>query len=179
MNTNHAGPLRASKALRMLHWATVLAMALAWAFIYSKGLFDKGSFERNLLKELHMFAGLLVLVLLPLRILARHRQPLPPITHQPSRLVQGLATLMHVTLYVGLLVIPLLGMVYVQSKGQPLPVTGVQLPQLLSLEKVDAKNIKQLHEILGLFMLYLVILHAAAAFWHHRLLRDDTLRRML
>lgn len=170
---------RVARPVRLLHWLMALTVALAWIFIYSKGLFDKGSFERNLLKELHMAAGLLVVLLLPLRLYMRRRHPLPAIHPQPDPLTTRLAAAMHGLLYLALLLIPCLGMLYVQSKGQALPVSGIELPQWFAFDKPMAKNIKQIHETLGLYLLYLVILHALAAWWHHFFKRDNTLKRML
>lgn len=170
---------RIARPVRLLHWLTAIAVVLAWIFIYSKGLFVKGSFERELLKELHMAVGLLALLILPLRIYMRRRHPLPAILPLPGQLTTRLATAMHGVLYLALLVIPLLGLLYVQSKAQALPISGIELPHLFSFDKPVAKSIKQIHETLGLYMLYLVILHALAAYWHHFMKHDNTLKRML
>jgi hypothetical protein len=47
-----------------------------------------------------------------------------------------------------------------------------------SLGKETAHNLKEIHEALGNLLLWLAIFHAAAAVWHHRFVKDDTLTRL-
>ncbi|MEO8857686.1 MAG: cytochrome b/b6 domain-containing protein, partial [Burkholderiaceae bacterium] len=41
------------------------------------------------------------------------------------------------------------------------------------------RNLKDIHETIGTIGYYLIGLHAAAALFHHYVLRDNTLARML
>lgn len=166
-------------ALRIVHWLTVLSLAGAWTFIYSKGLFPKGASERDALTVAHMTAGLTVLVLLVPRVLARLSGPLPAIVPHPPRWQEKLAGAMHLALYACLLLIPILGVVFVQAAGHTVQFFGTALPTFVAPDKALAHSIKEVHETLGLALLYLVGAHAAAALWHHFVQRDNTLRRML
>jgi len=170
---------KASLPLRSLHWLMALAIACAWAFIYSKGFFAKGSPERGFLTSAHILAGLTVLALLLPRIVARRFSPLPAIEPNPPRWQEQLARAMHWLLYLGMLLIPVLGILFVQAGGKEVSFFGLTLPTFVGTDKTLSHSIKDVHETLGLAMLYLVIAHAGAAVWHHLFQRDNTLRRMM
>ncbi|MDN0077509.1 cytochrome b [Crenobacter sp. SG2303] len=170
---------KASLPLRSLHWLMALAIASAWALIYSKGLFAKGTPERSFLSGAHIFAGLTVLTLWLPRALVRFFSPLPDIAPIPPRWQERLARAMHWLLYAGMLLIPVLGILFVQAGGKEIGFLGLTLPTVIGTDKALSHSIKEVHETLGLAMLYLVIAHAGAAIWHHLVQRDNTLRRML
>ena len=131
------------------------------------------------MKTWHFRLGLtvfaLVLVRLPLR-LALHA---PPITPALPAWQDHLAHAMHWALYGFLLVMPLLGWLTLSAKGQPIPFFGLELPALIGPDKATAKNLEDIHELIGNVGYALIGLHAAAALWHHYVTRDDTLERML
>jgi cytochrome b561 len=54
----------------------------------------------------------------------------------------------------------------------------VQLPDLVAKNKELAHTLKDLHGLLTTVLLWMVILHVAAAFKHHFLDRDGLLWRM-
>jgi cytochrome b561 len=170
---------RARPALRALHWLMALAIGCAWAFIYSKGLFAKGTPERGFLSTAHIFVGLSVLALFLPRLLVRLVSPLPAIRPTPPRWQGHLASLMHLALYAAMLALPLLGILFIQAGGKAVSFLGWTLPTLIGTDKALSASIKAVHETLGLALLYLVIAHAGAALWHHLFQRDNTLRRML
>jgi cytochrome b561 len=170
---------KASLPLRVLHWLMALAIAGAWVFIYSKGLFEKGSVERAFLTHAHILTGLAVLALLPLRGVVRWLWPLPPVTPSMGRWQIKLAKLVQISLYACMLAMPVLGILFVQAAGREITVLGFTLPTLIGMDKTLSHAIKEVHEALGVTMLYLVAIHVGAAAVHHFLQRDDTLRRML
>ena len=86
---------------------------------------------------------------------------------------------MKVALYVFMLGMPVLGWMLLSVEGTPIPFFGWQLPALLNENKALAETIKEIHETGATIGYFLIGLHAAAALYHHYLLRDDTLRRML
>ncbi len=170
---------KARLSLRILHWLTVFAITFVWIFIYSKGLLAKGSPERVFLTGAHVFAGLTVLTLLPLRVMARWLWALPAIEPSPPLWQMRLARLVQILLYAGMLSTPVLGVLLVQSSGKEIAFLGLALPALIDTDKALSHTIKEMHEVLGVAMLYLVIAHAGAAVWHHLVRRDNALRRVL
>jgi cytochrome b561 len=74
---------------------------------------------------------------------------------------------------------PLLGWLMMSAKGKAVPFFGLQLPALIAPDKALAHNFEDIHEAVGVIGYYLIGLHAGAALFHHYLMRDNTLRRML
>ncbi|MDA8383937.1 MAG: cytochrome b [Betaproteobacteria bacterium] len=179
MNDSVPPPRKAGLPLRIMHWLMVLAIVSAWTFIYAKGLFDQGAPERAFLTSAHIFAGLGVLLLLLPRVAARLLSPLPAVTPSPPRWQSRLARLVHALLYVGMLLTPVLGILFVQTAGKDISFLGLTLPDFIGTHKSVSHGIREVHETLGLAMLYLVIAHAGAALYHHLFQRDDALKRML
>ncbi|MDP3141776.1 MAG: cytochrome b/b6 domain-containing protein, partial [Methylotenera sp.] len=65
------------------------------------------------------------------------------------------------------------------AAGKPIPFFGLELPALVSKNKNLADLIKQIHETGGTVGYFLVGFHAVAALFHHYVVRDNTLLRML
>lgn len=144
-----------------------------------EGSVREGSPERVFLTGAHVFAGLTVLTLLPLRVVARRLWALPTIEPSPPLWQMRLARLVQILLYAGMLSTPVLGVLLMQSSGKEVAFLGLALPALIDADKTLSHTIKEAHETLGVAMLYLVIAHAGAAVWHHFIRRDNALRRVL
>ncbi len=66
-----------------------------------------------------------------------------------------------------------------QAEGREVALLGMQLPVFTGEDKEFSESLEELHEILGNFMIFMIIAHIAAAIWHHRVQKDDTVLRML
>jgi cytochrome b561 len=73
---------------------------------------------------------------------------------------------------------PVLGWLVLGAKGRPVSILGLPLPTLIGGQTLS-KSLKEIHETIGTLGYYLIGLHAAAALFHHYLMRDNTLLRML
>ena len=168
---------RYPRALIGLHWLTLLLLAAAYACIELRGNFPRGSAIRDGLKDWHYALGLSVFVLLWLRMALRLRGPLPdPLQTGWQR---GLASGVHVLLYLFMAAMPLLGWALLSAEGELPSWFGVTLPSLLAPDDALAERFEEWHETLGSAGYWLIGVHAAAALFHHYGLRDATLRRML
>lgn len=161
------------------HWLTVLLLVAVYALIEFRGLYPKGSAGRELMKSWHEMLGLAVFAIAFLRLALRAIYPAPAIQPPPPAWQAMLARAMHVTLYVFLVGMPLLGWLVVSAKGKPVPFFGLELPALIGPDKALARNLEQVHELIGTLGYFLIGGHAAAALWHHYVMRDNTLRHML
>ncbi|KHL69953.1 MULTISPECIES: cytochrome b [Pseudomonas] len=170
MNTQRYSPLSIG-----LHWLMLLLIAAVYATIELKGNFPKGSEPRELLKHWHFMLGLSVFALVWLRLLARLIKPVRP---EPGAL-HLLGRLMHLALYAFMIGLPLLGWLTLSAAGKPVPFFGLELPALLPADQDRAGQLKELHETVAQAGYWLIGLHAVAALFHHYVLRDQTLRRML
>lgn len=162
-----------------LHWLMLLLLAAVYACIELRELYPKGSDPREALKAWHFMLGLSVLALVALRLGARIVTPAPAIRPAPPAWQKITAALMHLTLYLFMIAMPLAGWLILSGEGKPVPFFGLQLPALIDENKDLAKSIEELHELVGTVGYYLVGLHAAAALLHHYVVRDNTLTRML
>ncbi|UTH74287.1 cytochrome b [Chromobacterium sp. IIBBL 290-4] len=167
------------RVARALHWLCAAAIIAALVFIEIKGNFPKGSDVRSGLSYAHIQAGLIVLLLALPRLLWRLGNRPPDITPKPHRHADLLAHAGHWALYALMIALPILGIAFIQAKGREVGLFGLALPTLVSPDPALGGQLKDLHELLGNVLLWLSILHAAAAVWHHRFLKDDTLTRLI
>ncbi len=89
------------------------------------------------------------------------------------------ARLMHTLLYAFMVAMPVLGWLTLSAEGKSIPFFGLQLPALIGPDKAFAHSVQDIHETIGTIGYYLIGLHAAAALFHHYVMRDNTLLRML
>lgn len=164
--------------MRALHWLVFLSVSIAVAAIEIRDFFPKGSAERAALFVVHQTAGLSVLALMVLRLLARlGTQAPPPVPGSP--LQQRAARLAHGALYVLMVGMPILGVLAIAWAGKPIQPFGVSWTLALTQDKTLASLAKEVHES-GATAVYIVVgLHAAAALWHEFILKDRLLRRMM
>ena len=162
-----------------IHWLMLLLFIAVYTSIELRTFFPKGSDPREALKVWHFMLGLLVFAMVWPRIAARFFGAAPAIEPAPAQWELLSAKLMHVALYAFMVAMPLLGWLLLSASGKPIPFFGLELPALLDKNKDTANLLKELHETMGTAGYYLIGLHAAAAFYHHYIKRDNTLLRML
>jgi superoxide oxidase len=160
-----------------LHWGMLLIIAAVFASIELRELYPKGSAIREGMKAFHFMLGMSVLVLVAIRLAIRlFSAPAPKIEPEPAAWTQLAASVTHIGLYVFMIALPLVGWALLSAAGKPIP---FGLPPLLTANEGLAHTIKEVHEIGANIGLALIGLHAAAALFHHYVLRDNTLRRIL
>ena len=162
-----------------IHWLMLLLFIAVYGCIELRSFYPKGSDLREALKTWHFMLGMLVFVLVWLRLAARLSGPAPGIKPEPATWQQLSAKLMQLALYALMIVMPLSGWLLLSATGKPIPFFGLELPALIGANKGLASQIKEIHEFLGTAGYYLIGLHAAAALYHHYIMRDNTLTRML
>ncbi|MBE0588472.1 MAG: cytochrome B [Betaproteobacteria bacterium HGW-Betaproteobacteria-9] len=170
---------RYQRPLIALHWIMLLLLAAVYASIELRVLFPKGSDPRETIKALHFMLGLSVLALVTLRLALRLTTSAPAIQPAPSTGQQWLARVMHVALYVFMIGMPLAGWLYLSAKGKPIPFFGLSLPALMNPDAEFAHLVKEVHETVGVAGYWFIGLHAVAALFHHHVIKDNTLLRML
>jgi cytochrome b561 len=167
-----------------LHWLMLGLIAAVYACIELRGYFPRGSGLRQAIKNWHFLLGLSVWLLLAVRLALRLTDTPPRILPSPVRWQGLVASAMHIALYGMMLLMPLLGWMALSAKGKPMPYFfGLQLPpfmpSLLLPSESTAELLEELHETGGSIGYVLIGLHAAAALYHHYIVRDNTLLRML
>ena len=161
-----------------LHWLMLILLIGVYATIELRGIFERGSEARELIKTAHYLLGLSVFVLVWLRLMARLVTPTPD-RETYGAFQQWSAKLMFVALYGLMIVMPVLGWSLISAEGHIISLFSWQLPQLLSENKELAGQIQEVHETIGTAGYFLIGIHSAAALFHHFFKKDETLKRML
>jgi superoxide oxidase len=162
-----------------LHWLLLALLVAVYACIELRELYPKGSDPREALKTWHFMLGLSVFVLVWLRLIFMVIGHIPQILPEPPKWQQILARVVHWLLYLLMISMPLLGWLLLSAAGKPIPFFGLELPALIGKNKETADLIKEIHQTGGTIGYFLVGLHAAAALFHHYIVGDNTLKRML
>ena len=162
-----------------LHWLTLLLLVGVYACIELHEAFPKDSATRDALKTWHFMLDLTVLGVTLLRLAMAAGTPTPAIVPDPPAWQKRAGRIMHVALYLLLLAMPLGGWLLLSAAGKPIPFFGAALPPLVGESKALADVVKEVHETGGNIGYFLIGLHAAAALFHHYVVGDNTLRRML
>lgn len=162
-----------------LHWLMLVLLALVYACIEFRGMFPKGSGGRALITDAHYMLGLSVFVLVWLRLLARALGVAPKILPTPPNWQMIISKLMHWALYLFMIGTPLLGWATLSAGGHSVPFFGLDLPALVSEDKGLARQLKNWHGLAGSLGYWLIGLHAVAGLYHHYVVRDNTLLRII
>jgi cytochrome b561 len=183
VNKSTAAPVKQSSRFSSisigLHWLMVTLLIVVYATVELKGLFPKGSDLRQALKPLHSGLGIAILILVTIRIAYNVFQVTPAILPKPPRWQHLSSKLMHCVLYLFLVVVPVVGWLMMSAKGKPVIFFGLDVPALIGPDRAFGKRLENLHETLAQAGYFLIGLHALAALFHHYIVRDNTLVRML
>lgn len=162
-----------------LHWLVALAIAAAFGVgLYMRGL-PLSPFKLQIYSW-HKWSGVTIFLLVVFRIVWRftHRPPAPPRGMPDWQRVA--AELAHKLIYVLMVAIPLSGWLMSSAKGFQTVLFGVlPLPDLLVKDKELGNVLATVHMGLNYTLALLVLGHAAAAFKHHLIDRDEVLSNML
>jgi cytochrome b561 len=162
-----------------LHWVMALLISAVYATILLRENFPRGSDIREDLKMWHFMLGLTILALVVIRLIVRFTHRKPPISPRPPAWQSWLSGVTHVALYGLMVAMPIAGWVILSAAGKPIPFYGAELPALVGQSKALAGQVKDWHESFGEIGYYLIGLHAFAALFHHYIVKDNTLLRML
>ena len=171
-------PKHYTRTALALHWivAGVIICAFSLGLVVSDLPFSP---QKLKLVAYHKWLGITVLALVALRGIWRltHRPPaLPPM---PAWQLIG-AKFTHALMYTLMFAIPFSGWLFSSADGYRVVYLGLlPLPNLIAKNKLLADALGDIHATFAWLMLYVLLLHVAAALKHHFLDRDDTLRRML
>lgn len=172
MKRSHYHPLSVT-----LHWVIFLLFVVALATIEYRDDIPKGEPLRDLLRTIHMHAGQLVLILVLLRILTRQLLGVPPELDLP-RLQRLGAQIVHLLLYGVMIGLPVTGILFTQAGGRDVVFFGATLPVLMAKNEALRGPIKDVHELMGNAVYFLVGLHILGALWHQFVDKMPVLQRM-
>jgi cytochrome b561 len=163
--------LRHDPATIALHWISALLVAVLWTIGQTNGPL------RIDYRSVHIVLGAALGVVLLARLAWRlmRRETLPPIDHG---LLLVIARITHWLLYALLIIAVALGIANVWVRGDVI-FNMFQVPAYDPGNRALIHLIGGWHALAANAVLIVAGAHAAAALFHHYILRDATLRRML
>jgi|APFEC2959095136_1045048.scaffolds.fasta_scaffold03894_2 cytochrome b561 len=164
---------------RTLHWLTLLL--LIGSFSLAVSMVNMPFSPRKLeFYSWHKWVGVTIFLVVLLRLGWRLANPVPQQSPDTPRWQQRLAGLSHAALYAILIVMPITGWIMSSALNLPVVYLGlVHIPSPFGVDRALGETMKVVHLSLAVTLLVLVTIHALAALYHHFVLRDDVLRRML
>lgn len=164
---------------KLLHWLTLVL--LIGAFSLAISMVNMPFSPRKLeFYSWHKWVGVTIFLLVLLRLAWRFANPVP---RQPPSMPQWqrrLAGLSHAALYAILIVMPVTGWIMSSALNLPVVYLGlVHIPSPFGVDRALGEAMKIVHLSLAVMLLVLVSIHALAALYHHLVLRDEVLRRMM
>jgi cytochrome b561 len=160
-----------------LHWATALLVIANFGLAQVWDWFPDET--KGWMEDAHMSFG----VLLAAVVLARIAWRLLP-GHQVSSLEAGWMRLTskatHYLLYALLIAEAALGFAFRWGAGRSMAFFGTGIPPLIGeMSRPFRRQLREFHEWIGWAIIILATLHAFAALYHHYVLKDRVLSRML
>jgi cytochrome b561 len=160
-----------------LHWATAFLVVANFLLAQTWDWFAKPT--KALMEDTHMSFGVLLTAVIIARIIWRW---LPG--HQVSSIEAGWVRLAskvaHYVLYLLLIAEAGLGFAFRWGAGRPMAFFGTGIPPLIGeIARPLRRELREFHEWIGWAIIVLALLHAAAALYHHYVLKDRVLARML
>ncbi|GHD48979.1 cytochrome b [Thalassobaculum fulvum] len=169
-----------SPVQKLSHWLAVVLVVGLYALTYGEELYPRGDPGRDMVWWLHISFGLLMVAVVGLRVAWRLARGAPAASPEMTPPERALAKVVHGALYVLLIAIPVLGILLTWYRGDALSFFGLfTIGSPVVPVRETARLVKELHELAANAILLVAGVHAAAAFWHHFVRRDDVLRRML
>ena len=179
MTSSTRSPRHYSAITQAIHWLTAVLVVVA--FIYGPGGSEQRVYSaaRDADRHLHETLGMCVLLLTTVRLAWRaiDKRPDPVVV---SRWLGILAGMVQGALYVLLVLVPLTAIAGAWLEGHPLTfLGGVELAAPVPTNHSLGAVIAEIHSWLGDVILWTAGAHAAAAIYHHLVLKDVVLLSML
>ena len=164
---------------KLIHWS--FAIVFGYTFFLAKMMEDmpRGPelFETI---GLHKSMGIMVLAFACARIIWVSFNEKPEASQKVNENVKMAGELMVKALYLLMFLIPITGWLMSDAKGYPVSVFGYfDMVSIVGKDKEMADIFEAIHKLTGNAVLVLVGIHAAASLYHHFIVKDNVLKRML
>ncbi len=171
-------PAAYGRLSRLLHWLFAALLLIGAPLGITGANLSVGPMQVVAL-TVHKSIGVALLCLLLLRLAWRLGQGWPAPVSGTAWLAMA-ARAGHWTLFAFCLAAVLSGWAYSSAAAFPVSFFGLfELPPLTPPDKILAERLRLLHNLAVWPLLSLIALHVTAAFYHHLVLKDRTLKRMV
>jgi cytochrome b561 len=164
---------------KVLHWLVAACVLLTAPVAIAMTNIDKGP-TQDALYNLHKSLGVLILILMVLRVLNRFAVGALAAEAEIEPWQKTVSSIVHTSLYVLLLAMPIVGYIANSAYGASTPFFGwFELPVITGKNEELATKLFTLHRWVGWLVIVLALTHISAALYHHFIRRDAVLKRML
>ncbi|MDG1285974.1 MAG: cytochrome b [Rickettsiales bacterium] len=159
------------------HWIVALIMIglLALGLI----MVDMPKPDKYVFYGWHKAFGIIVLGLVTLRLIWRIMRKPPELPQNTLKMHKIAAHVTHIVLYVLMFAMPLIGWTMSSAGGHPVSVFGLKIPAIVGKDKELGSLMHDLHEWGSWALIAVIMLHLGASLYHHFILKDGILLRML
>lgn len=169
-----------SSVARTFHWVTAALVLTMVPIGIAIASFDLGGAVEDPLYHIHRSIGALVLVITASRLIYRLRNPAPPLPADMPAFQQLAALATHWGLYALLIIQPIVGWIATSSYRAPVLFFWMfELPPIWREDRPFSEAMFVVHRSIGFFIAALICLHIGAALYHHFILKDRVLTRMV
>lgn len=164
---------------QFLHWLiALLVIGMLVMGYFMDDISDKAM--KGQVFNAHKVIGVTILVLALLRAGWALINIKPALPFQTPLWQRWAVHLTHLGLYLGIIIMPLSGLIGAVSAGRPPHIGSLEIRLPIPQDKNTAEFMfESIHEPLAIILILLITVHVAAALYHHFIKRDDILRRML
>jgi cytochrome b561 len=165
---------------RWFHWILGIAIigmiAYGWWMNHVPPRADKLFY-----RSIHADIGYLLLLLMVLRLVWRGINQTPELSTDTPRWQRITASVSHWALYLVTILVAMLGWAMAGARAPSYSSWfGLfNVPQFTSIDKAAADAYEERHILFAYILLALIVLHVAAAAWHHFVRRDRVTMRMV
>jgi cytochrome b561 len=164
---------------RALHWLTA-ALVIALVVVGIVMIKMPEGAAQTVLFDLHRSVGILLLPLILVRLAYRVTHTFPRLPADIPALQQFAAHANHWLLYAALVAQPMIGWLGMSAFGEPIRVLWLfDVPTIWPKDEALSERLFQVHSWVGIAIAALVVVHIAAALFHHFVRRDTVLARMV
>jgi cytochrome b561 len=160
-----------------LHWATALLVVVNFALAHTWDWFAKPT--KGLMEDMHMSFGVLLAAVVAARLIWRW-MPGHRLSSLEAGWVRFASRTVHYLLYALLVIEAVLGFTFRWGAGRPMAFFGLGIPPLIGeIARPTTHELRDLHDWIGWAIIVIALVHAMAALYHHYVLKDRLLVRML
>ena len=169
-------PGRFTALSRVLHWLTAVlvfcALFIGFVMVNSVG-------DYSALIMIHRTLGVTILAVVLVRLVNRLTHRAPPLPPTVGALERKIVVLSELSLYVLLLLQPLIGWTMVSAAGGPIVVFGsFRLPRIAPFDAQLFWLLRQVHSVVAYALMAAIAAHVSAVLLHTLTLRDRMIERM-
>ena len=174
----NAVPLTFDPVIKFLHWLTLLLIVTVFVLAFSIDLVPASA--KQVFLQLHRSFGVTIWVVTFGRLVWRQFTRFPAWSADLSPVLRFATSASEYALYALMLIQPVLGLIQTGARGDRVNLFFLgNLPALTGLDRPFAKQVLEIHELVGYLLLGMTGMHAAVGLYRHVWRRDNALRAML